>query len=760
MDRDGTARAGGRRMMKLLAMTLLLPLGFAAIGVWEAQRMAEDLPAARAEIVSLEEAAQQLHALAAKSPRATVRLGGRSYVVPLAASMMDQRVEDVRSVLAVTELRATLPPWVIGTGALAALLGALGLVAAVVLGRLGRGSRQLLLSGFGLVRRLLPLQMAAQILLITASALLVLGFEAAGLWHAGRLTQGDMKLMGAAAVLGGGALILVFQALRQLRQALRLFTPEPLESFGRRLDEAAAPGLWARLRELARRTGTSVPDHVVVGLTEGFFVTSGDLRLQPSGELLQGRTLYVPLPHLAMLDAEETGAIIGHELGHFSGEDTEYSRRFVPIYAGVERSLAAVAGSEGDSRINMMFTRPALTLGLFFMQQFDHAVHHWSRRREFAADAAGAGATSASAAASALLRSSAVYPRIHEALLAASQPPTRPDRDLLAEILEGAAERGLEDPTRHLEDRQPHPTDTHPPDSQRIAALGESVTPKLLARATRPAGPADAAGLAASFADPAAVSRALSEDFLKSVAQQDQARAAALQEAAAAVTDAQRLFYPNTRAGGRIFMVIGVLGLLAGLGCGALLLGLHGSTPVDPIVGVAGAVLGPLGLVALIAGVVFLRRARQPFLLLTPDGFGHPDGLAMIAWRDLADLSINLSQGGLRTDFLIRPARPLPARLGRGYKLRSQNGLRVVSIRSAGVAGLKPEAYADLVVTYWRAADARDELAKREALLAQAAADAAAAAAIEARAAEGQAAAESEPDADATLQPMATPPRG
>ncbi|ONG50086.1 hypothetical protein BKE38_19460 [Pseudoroseomonas deserti] len=712
-------RAGWRRGLRLVALTVLLPLAFAAVGFWQADRVVATLEDGADRVARLERAEAELRALAEKSPQARVRIFERLQTAPMAAALVAGQLEDVRGLQAVTEIRAALPFWTMLAGGLAAALGAAGLLAAIVIGRLGRASRRALLSGFELVRRILPAQMAAQILLITAAALLALGFETAGLWHAGKLSQGDMKLMGVALFLGAGALVVLVQALRQLRTAWRLFTPDPLPVFGRRLDRVAAPGLWARIDRLAAAAGAAPPDHLVVGLTEGFFVTSSDVELQPNGETLEGRTLYLPLPQMAMLDAAESGAIIGHELGHFTGEDTDYSRRFVPIHAGVLRSLQAVAASDGGNGLNAILTRPALLLGAFFLQQFDHAVHHWSRLREFAADAVGARVTSAPAAASALLRSSAIAPRIHEVLVAARDAPgERGSRDLLAEMLAAAAERGLDDPSRHLEDRQPHPTDTHPPDSQRLASLGQAVTPALLARATRPVAAAEA-GLEHAFADAPALMRQLSDELIQRLRSQHAAVAEALQEAAGAVQQEARLLYPNTRAQGFLLGGVGVFFALGALACTAIWLGLFGLHSGDRAVPVAGVALVLLALLMFFAGWLQVRRARRPFLRLTPDGFGVPDG-PEIPWLHVADLGFTMANGRLRSNFLIRPRLPLPPKLGHGMRLGSHNGLREVALHSYAAQGLKPQDYADLVVTYWRAAQARAELAERAARAAEA----------------------------------------
>ncbi|MFY3754016.1 M48 family metallopeptidase, partial [Lacticaseibacillus paracasei] len=83
-----------------------------------------------------------------------------------------------------------------------------------------------------------------------------------------------------------------------------------------------APELFRFVEGMARRQETALPDTIVVGLTRGFFVTEGHLRLLPEDILVTGRTLYLPAPYLELLDREEVAAIIGHELAHFSGKDT------------------------------------------------------------------------------------------------------------------------------------------------------------------------------------------------------------------------------------------------------------------------------------------------------------------------------------------------------------------------------------------------------------------------------------------------------
>lgn len=59
----------------------------------------------------------------------------------------------------------------------------------------------------------------------------------------------------------------------------------------------------------------------------------------------------------------------------------------MPIYAGVQRSQDAIvrAGVTRQGTLSLLIV-PAVGLSLFVMERFDHAVQHWSRVRELAAD--------------------------------------------------------------------------------------------------------------------------------------------------------------------------------------------------------------------------------------------------------------------------------------------------------------------------------------------------------------------------------------
>lgn len=703
-----------RPILGLLAATVLLPLAVLALGVWERERGAADWADLEAERLRLARVVVALEAQAPPDGRIDVRMQfrrhGQSFVGPLALTQAREARDEAATLAKVMGLRRTLPPVVIGAAGLAAGLSALVLVAGAVLGWLGRTSREVLVRGFALVRHVLPALLGIQVVLGTAAFVAAVIFEAAALAQPG-LGGGEIKMLLAACVAVLGSLYMAGTALAGLRRALAAFEPDALRVLGRPVSPAEAPGLWRLVEALAERLGALKPDAIVVGLTEGFFVSAGPKVLEPSGDTLSGRTLYLPLPYLPLLRADELASIIGHELAHFAGGDTAYSLRFLPIYAGVGRSLDAVAAAGAGSGSAFGLLSPATRLGRFVMDRFHHAVRHWSRAREFAADAAGAGPTSPDAAARALLRTGAVQPRIVETLDAAAEhPDTAPD-DLVAAVLDRAIACGLGDPAAHLEAEQPHPTDTHPPTRERIAALGRDLSPDLLAAAAAVPPREALAGLAVYFADPAGLCRTVTADFLSVVRRHDEAYGAHLEATVADVGTQERVLRENTRSGAIVLAVAGAL--MAATALALVVLGVPGSSAGETrlVAGVAlllGSGLGGFG-------AIRLWQGERVFLILRPDSLAVPGLDRPVAWVDIADLDVTERNGGVITRLLLPPEAPFPRRVPGGRAIKLDAERRIVTITAGLPRKMKPQDYADLIGSYRRATEARRLLAERNA---------------------------------------------
>jgi len=389
---------------------------------------------------------------------------------------------------------AALAPFTLLLGVVATVTFCAALVAMWRAAAGAMQSREALLRAFEAGRRWLPLFMLVQTLLVFAGLIGLLAFE---LLHvtvdAPRLSDGGMKVvaLGALAALG-----LLWYGLKIVRDTLRLArrdqTLEPIEIMGQALAPERAPRLWDFVRDVARGAGARLPDSVVVGLNEGFFVTEHPVALANGQRVPSGRVLYLPLPYMAFMTRAEVAAVVAHELGHFTGEDTSYGLRFTPIYRALTASILAITNEHDvdDDGWRARLTGPASLYGKWFLRNFDEAVHHWSRERELAADAFSSRVAGAEPAALALLRNAVLHELIDEALTHNREAPPGRREGVLPMVRRLVAERGLADPREKLEDCQAHPLDTHPPLKQRLEALGVAITPELAARTrdTRHAG--------------------------------------------------------------------------------------------------------------------------------------------------------------------------------------------------------------------------------------------------------------------------------
>lgn len=234
---------------------------------------------------------------------------------------------------------------------------------------------------------------------------------------------------------------------------------------GQILDPARADGLWARLGEMASTLQIAKPDQIVVGIDDNFFVTEHPVTID--GREHPGRTLFISLPLLKILEKDEADAVLAHELAHFSGQDTLYSRKISPILARYGEYLEALHKAP--------LARPVFYFMLCFRGLFELSLKRTGREREFRADATAVKLTSESSLANALLKTTAYscYRASVENKLF-DQEAVMESARIAAGINEGFPAfigKGLK-----LEELgatgTSHPFDSHPPLLQRMEAVG------------------------------------------------------------------------------------------------------------------------------------------------------------------------------------------------------------------------------------------------------------------------------------------------
>jgi len=272
--------------------------------------------------------------------------------------------------------------------------------------------------------------------------------------------------------IGLGALV---GTLAMIRGTLGVVRRAHTTVVGRRLDESANPNLLHFVNELAVRLGAAPPQHIVVGLNPNFFVTEADVQCL-DGQF-RDRTLFLSLPLCRILSVRELEAVFGHELGHYIGLDTQFSRRFYPIYRGASESLAAVAANIGEGSRGIALL-PAVSILSFFLESFAVAENRISRERELAADQVAARAVDAHTFAVALVKIHALMP-YWEAVLGQMRKTLENGKQLVNvsslfaaitnEVAEPQVLQGLAD------HKLSHPTDSHPALGVRLQYLQVSL---------------------------------------------------------------------------------------------------------------------------------------------------------------------------------------------------------------------------------------------------------------------------------------------
>jgi Zn-dependent protease with chaperone function len=353
------------------------------------------------------------------------------------------------------------------TASIAVLIAGFALLAAIyAAAKFASRDRNLLLKTFAPGMKAVLIVLFA--LILAQGAIATYGaysFEAAAVHRVHLFLIGGIglgALLGACSMLEAG-----FSISRRVEHAV----------LGKAITREQEPGIWALVEDIAQRLGSVPPKNIVVGLEPNFYVTAADVVVNPARIEKRDETLYLSLPLMRTLSGAELSAVIGHELGHFKGEDTRFSLDFYPIYAGTAQALE-VLRREGHAGPRGLALLPALAILSFFMEQFANAERAIGRERELQADQAGASVASPAALSTALLKIGAFAPLWDSTVvtmvdeLRQGHPFTNISGHY-AQVAAASAKPELLDDVAAA--ATAHPIDTHPPTAARIEALGLSV---------------------------------------------------------------------------------------------------------------------------------------------------------------------------------------------------------------------------------------------------------------------------------------------
>jgi Zn-dependent protease with chaperone function len=343
----------------------------------------------------------------------------------------------------------------------------LGLLLFVLVGAAGyvsRSSRKLLLILF---RPGLYLTVLASIVLVVLHAALAMGVV-----YLLNVYTGFFFFIFVIMGIGIGAIL---GCIAIIRGTISVFRPSIVKVLGVKLSADKQPDLHQLVNNLSRNTGALPPHHIVAGLDPNFFVTQ--TRVECHDRRLSGRTLYLSLPLCRILSHEELRAVIGHELGHFKGLDTEFSGKFYPIYRAAAECLSRLERELQGRRAIALF--PAYYFLLYFLESLSLAETKISRERELEADRIGAHFVGATSFGTALIKVHAFqdfwewFRQAARDAIAMNKPFTNAS-SMFAEGVRDNWQRSAFDGLEELE--TPHPTNSHPTLKVRLEALNLKVS--------------------------------------------------------------------------------------------------------------------------------------------------------------------------------------------------------------------------------------------------------------------------------------------
>jgi Zn-dependent protease with chaperone function len=240
---------------------------------------------------------------------------------------------------------------------------------------------------------------------------------------------------------------------------------------GVRVTPQDQPELWARVTRVAEQVGTRPPAeiHLVAAVNAA---VSEDTHLM--GLLPGRRRMFLGVPLLLGMTTAQLDAVLAHELGHYGNHDVRLAATTVRGMAGVQ----AVAGSytTAHSWMNRLM-RDFFSWYAHLYQRVSYAVR---RRQELAADGTAARIAGRDHTAAALRQLPALdaaygfYVERYASIGWDAGLMALPEEffsGLYALLAEPSRQRELDELRREPPDAEPHPYDSHPPLSERLARI-------------------------------------------------------------------------------------------------------------------------------------------------------------------------------------------------------------------------------------------------------------------------------------------------
>ena len=246
--------------------------------------------------------------------------------------------------------------------------------------------------------------------------------------------------------------------------------------------------IFSVVSDLSKKINAKMPKNIVLGLSTDFFAISKDLKVFNgiNQTTLKNETLYISIPYLRILTIKELEGIIGHELGHFEGDDTIYAMKFAPIFRRLNQHFLELDEEFEDQKKELksdpILIKLAIYPFIFLFNEFSRKEERISKEQELKADKFGADASESSDVFITALSKLYIYDLVWEDTKNKFKEIVREKikkkiKNLSLEFVRTARLLLEKDKLKvYLKNlqfyEQLHPSDTHPPLEDRMKNLG------------------------------------------------------------------------------------------------------------------------------------------------------------------------------------------------------------------------------------------------------------------------------------------------
>ena len=286
-------------------------------------------------------------------------------------------------------------------------------------------------------------------------------------------------------IIGFAITLAMLTAIPPITKGISHFVKDsPIMVVGVSLNEKDHAKIFSLVNQISTKINAKKPKNITIGLTPDFYATSAHVRIFNGVEekLLKDETLYISLPYLRVLTIKEFEGIVGHELGHFEGDDTLYCVKFAPIYSRLNEQFRSL---DEDETKESILIKLAVYPIIFLFNEFSRKEEKISKAQELKADVFGSKASGDAKVFINGLAKLYIYGLVWDEVengyreIVRQKVKTKIENlsmEFISHARKNLDKKKLLEFLEHIADyQQEHPNDTHPPFKERMENLAHEI---------------------------------------------------------------------------------------------------------------------------------------------------------------------------------------------------------------------------------------------------------------------------------------------